>query len=638
MNKLIGFLLLSLFSFAASAQSVAIPATDSRGNSVSIMLNDVRLVQKGAGDAAVIIHASTKTTTYLSTTFSTFLGLTCGNVQAVTVYAQVGGSLVLQEIGINREHILDIRPATDGTAVIRMLPTSPYLSTTFSTATAYSTIYGLFDDCPSGGGGGGGSGTVTSFGIATANGFAGSVANPTTTPVLTIAPNFTGIAYSNGTGLAPAIAANFPTLNQNTTGTASAITGVNPIANGGTGATTAAQARANLGAAASGMNTDIVSVALDNNGLKVKDTDASHTLSVIPGSNLSANRTLTLTTGDANRTLTLTGDASLAGTNTGDQPFTITGDVTAPSSTSTLNATIGPNKVLGSMIADMGAAVGGKPWYDGTDWQAAPNMMATLYFSATATQSVDVPVNYVFTGSSSATLSLNFTPSGGTSSVSPERWVHNIGSANLVLNTTAAWLFDTRAAAGASTVTLLPGRSCKLVYQNSSSRFKVVEITDGADSGAVLEYSSTILTPNGGDARLKVRVSGGSSGDVALSSSSNGVYVVTVPSGVKLLSAQIDGDADTDGKTKDGSSNVVVTFTGAGSNDGVLPSVQRINRNVPAESSSPFTQVGASGGSPYTIDIDNTPATRFIGGITGDISVQVSAWGGVPAWSLKFVF
>lgn len=49
-------------------------------------------------------------------------------------------------------------------------------------------------------------------------------------------------------------------------------------------------------------------------GLKIKDTDASHTLGLVGGSNLTADRTLTLTTGDASRTLTLTADSSIGGT------------------------------------------------------------------------------------------------------------------------------------------------------------------------------------------------------------------------------------------------------------------------------------------------------------------------------------
>jgi len=75
------------------------------------------------------------------------------------------------------------------------------------------------------------------------------------------------------------------------------------VADGGTGASDAATARSNLGAAASGANTDLTSVYLNNTGLKIKDTNASHGLTIAPGSNITADRTLTVTTGDADRTL-----------------------------------------------------------------------------------------------------------------------------------------------------------------------------------------------------------------------------------------------------------------------------------------------------------------------------------------------
>jgi hypothetical protein len=57
------------------------------------------------------------------------------------------------------------------------------------------------------------------------------------------------------------------TFNGNTTGTASNVTGVVAVANGGTGSNLAANARTNLGAAASGANTDIT--ALDQSTLVV---------------------------------------------------------------------------------------------------------------------------------------------------------------------------------------------------------------------------------------------------------------------------------------------------------------------------------------------------------------------------------
>jgi len=53
------------------------------------------------------------------------------------------------------------------------------------------------------------------------------------------------------------------TFNGNITGTAANVTGTVAIANGGTGATSAPNARTNLGAAASGANTDITSLEQD---------------------------------------------------------------------------------------------------------------------------------------------------------------------------------------------------------------------------------------------------------------------------------------------------------------------------------------------------------------------------------------
>jgi len=67
-------------------------------------------------------------------------------------------------------------------------------------------------------------GTVTNFSFVNANGFAGTVTNPTTTPALTLTTTVTGILYGNGTSITTAVPSNFPTLNQNTTGTASNIT------------------------------------------------------------------------------------------------------------------------------------------------------------------------------------------------------------------------------------------------------------------------------------------------------------------------------------------------------------------------------------------------------------------------------
>jgi hypothetical protein len=81
-----------------------------------------------------------------------------------------------------------------------------------------------------------------------------------------------------------------------------------------------------------------------NTGLHILDTNATHDLIITPGANLTADRTLTVTTGDSDRTLTLSGDTTLSGgthsgTNTGDQTITLSGDVSG-SGTGAITATI----------------------------------------------------------------------------------------------------------------------------------------------------------------------------------------------------------------------------------------------------------------------------------------------------------
>lgn len=88
-------------------------------------------------------------------------------------------------------------------------------------------------------------------------------------------------------------------------------------------------------------------ITVPNTGLHILDTNASHDLIIAAGSDLTGDRTLTITTGDSNRTLTLTGNATISGTNTGDQTITLTGDVTGSGTGSfvttlaTVNANVG---------------------------------------------------------------------------------------------------------------------------------------------------------------------------------------------------------------------------------------------------------------------------------------------------------
>lgn len=78
-------------------------------------------------------------------------------------------------------------------------------------------------DLEESGGGGGGSGTVTSVSVASANGFAGTVANPTTTPAITLTTTVTGVLKGNGTTVSAAVAG---TDYLTPSGNGSALTGI----------------------------------------------------------------------------------------------------------------------------------------------------------------------------------------------------------------------------------------------------------------------------------------------------------------------------------------------------------------------------------------------------------------------------
>lgn len=104
-------------------------------------------------------------------------------------------------------------------------------------------------------------------------------------------------------------------------------------------------------------DTLVTGLTFPNTGLHILDTNATHDLIIAPGSNLTADHTLTLTTGDADRTLTISGDTTLSGgthsgTNTGDQTITLTGDVTG-SGTGSFAATIANSAVTLAKMADM---------------------------------------------------------------------------------------------------------------------------------------------------------------------------------------------------------------------------------------------------------------------------------------------
>ena len=97
-------------------------------------------------------------------------------------------------------------------------------------------------------------GTVTAVSVVSANGFAGTSSGGAT-PALTISTSITGVLKGNGTAISAAVAADFPTLNQNTSGTAAGLSATLAVGSGGTGATTLAANSVLLGNATSALQT-----------------------------------------------------------------------------------------------------------------------------------------------------------------------------------------------------------------------------------------------------------------------------------------------------------------------------------------------------------------------------------------------
>ncbi|CAB5238308.1 hypothetical protein UFOVP162_31 [uncultured Caudovirales phage] len=163
-----------------------------------------------------------------------------------------------------------------------------------------------------------------------ANGGTGQTTAPAAITALTGTQTSGYYLRSDGTNssLAAIVAADVPTLNQNTTGTAANVTGTVAVANGGTSATTAGGARTSLGAAASGANTDITSVALTTGTISTAPSastdivNKSYADSIASGINFHAACNLATTaalpantynngTGGVGATLTATANAAL---------------------------------------------------------------------------------------------------------------------------------------------------------------------------------------------------------------------------------------------------------------------------------------------------------------------------------------
>lgn len=185
-----------------------------------------------------------------------------------------------------------------------------------------------------------------------------------------------------------------------------------------------------------------------NAGIHILDTNASHDLILKAGSDLTADRILTITTGDAARTVTLGGDITTTGAliTVGDDSLTFTTggatDVTLPT-TGTLATLAGAETFTNKTLTAPKIATGGIIADAGGD--------EYMLFTESAT-----PVNYIGITSADTGVAPMITAGGSDDNI--DLMLHGKGTGNVVLtdggDITAKVVFEIDGATTAKTMTI----------------------------------------------------------------------------------------------------------------------------------------------------------------------------------------
>lgn len=125
-----------------------------------------------------------------------------------------------------------------------------------------------------------------------------------------------------------------------------------------------------------------------NTGLQVFDADASHRLSIVPGSNLTAARTLTLTTGDNSRTL----DISAANVTVSSFGATLTDDADAAAARTTLGLGSASTQATGTSGATVPLLNAANTWSGRQDITASGSFAIPFGVASTNADAIAGPI------------------------------------------------------------------------------------------------------------------------------------------------------------------------------------------------------------------------------------------------------
>lgn len=218
-------------------------------------------------------------------------------------------------------------------------------------------------------------------------------------------------------------------------------------------------------------------LTLTNTGLHILDTNATHDLIIKPGSNITADRTLTLTTGDADRTLTLSGNLTVGNTTTLNGVLTL-GTSQASTSGTSIDFTAIPSWAQQIVITFVGVSTSG-----------TSNPLIQLGTSSTPETS-----GYLGAGTNIASASnptnANYTTGFGWPGASAANVYHGSLTITLVKASTFTWACcGTLGASNASNVFTFSG-SKSLAAALDSVRITTVGGADTFDAGLInIAYS-----------------------------------------------------------------------------------------------------------------------------------------------------